>query len=431
MHSVTGAGPGRPAADPAGGGLADPALGHAARARLLAGLAAAGIGGAILIMIAASAVRDSWMDPPIVLPAWGPPWDLQSAHVPVGVVTVALWVAVLAGLGGVLAGLAAVRLGARPGVRDLLVAAALAVAALTVLLPAGSTDALDYAAYGRILALGHNPYVMTPYQLRLAHNAFARSVPTPGSMSERLRAARDGAAVPGGQARRHVRGADRVRPEAGELARLRPRRVHRRPAAAPRPGPAAARPSAGPSTRCCSGSSLRPGTSTCSPPRPACSGCSPSATRARRRGPPARLCAPGGGGRADRGRQPDIKANYVGVRPGRGLGPAPLARRAGDRRPRRARRARARLRVVRDARGPCPGRPPRRPQRGQFLPRPPHPLAAAAPGADRSRRGGRRGGADAPAAARSPSRAPSDPGRPGAERRVAVLGPTSFPGTTR
>ena len=176
MHSVTGAGPGRPAADPAGS--ADPARATAARARLLAGLAAAGIGGAILIMIAASAVRDSWMDPPIVLPAWGPPWDLPSAHVPVGVVTVALWVAVLAGLGGVLAGLAAVRLGARPGVRGLLVAAALAVAALTVLLPAGSTDALDYAAYGRILALGHNPYVMTPYQLRLAHNAFARSVPT-------------------------------------------------------------------------------------------------------------------------------------------------------------------------------------------------------------------------------------------------------------
>jgi hypothetical protein len=71
MHSVTGAGPGRPAADPAGS--ADPARATAARARLLAGLAAAGIGGAIPIMIAASAVRNSWMDPPIVLPAWGPP----------------------------------------------------------------------------------------------------------------------------------------------------------------------------------------------------------------------------------------------------------------------------------------------------------------------------------------------------------------------
>ena len=52
------------------------------------------------------------------------------------------------------------------------------MAVLTVLPPAGSTDAFDYAAYGRILALGHNPYVMTPYHLRLVHDAFARSVPT-------------------------------------------------------------------------------------------------------------------------------------------------------------------------------------------------------------------------------------------------------------
>jgi hypothetical protein len=202
MHSVTGAGPGRPAGHPAGPSgpagaaelagaadhvgpgepahaitPADPAGPAPGRARLLTWLAAAGIGGAILIMIAASAVRDSWMYPPIVLPASGPPWDLQSAHVPVGVVTVALWTAVIAGLGGVIAGLAAVRLGARPSVRVLLAAAALAVAALTVLPPAGSTDAFDYAAYGRIVALGHSPYVMTPYHLRLAHNAFAQSVP--------------------------------------------------------------------------------------------------------------------------------------------------------------------------------------------------------------------------------------------------------------
>jgi hypothetical protein len=155
-------------------GLAAPTAG---RARLLTRLAAAGIGGSILIMIAASAVRDSWMYPPVAPPAWGPPWDLQSVHVPVAAVTVALWIAVLVGLGGVIAGLTAVRLGARPSVRGLLVAAALAVAVLTVLPPAGSTDAFDYAAYGRILALGHSPYVMTPYHLRLAHNTFARSVP--------------------------------------------------------------------------------------------------------------------------------------------------------------------------------------------------------------------------------------------------------------
>ena len=46
----------------------------------------------------------------------------------------------------------------RPFRRDL--------AVLAVLPPAGSTDSLSYAAYGRIAELGHNPYVMTPLQLR-------------------------------------------------------------------------------------------------------------------------------------------------------------------------------------------------------------------------------------------------------------------------
>ena len=43
--------------------------------------------------------------------------------------------------------------------------------------PVGSTDALDYATYGRLLALGHSPYVTTPIHLRHLHNAFAHSVP--------------------------------------------------------------------------------------------------------------------------------------------------------------------------------------------------------------------------------------------------------------
>ncbi len=128
-------------------------------------------------MIAMSAVRDSWMYPPLAGPASAPPWDLRSAGVSAGVATVALWLAVLAGAGGVAAGLLAVQRGARPSLRALLIAAAAAVAVLTVLPPAGSSDVFDYAAYGRIMALGHNPYLTTPYSLRLAHNAFARSVP--------------------------------------------------------------------------------------------------------------------------------------------------------------------------------------------------------------------------------------------------------------
>src|SRR4030088_2205566 len=147
-------------------------------ARGLNSLTMTGIGSSILIMIAASLVRSSWMLPPVVMPALGPPWDLQSAHVSPDVTIVALWIAAVLGAVGVGTGLAAVHRGASFNLRALLITAALAVVALTVLLPAGSTDAFDYASYGRIVTLGHSPYVMTPYDLRQGHNSFTESVPT-------------------------------------------------------------------------------------------------------------------------------------------------------------------------------------------------------------------------------------------------------------
>ncbi len=170
MPSVTGVSSGEFAANPV--------RARADLTRILTWLAGAGIGSSILVMIAVSVVRDSWMYPPMAESGPWPPWDLRAVHVSAGVVTVALYLAVLVGTGGVVAGLLAVQRGARPSPRVLLIAAGLALAALVVLPAAGSTDAFDYAAYGRIAALGHNPYLMTPYPLRLAHNAFAQSVPT-------------------------------------------------------------------------------------------------------------------------------------------------------------------------------------------------------------------------------------------------------------
>lgn len=148
-----------------------------ARARVLTWLATVGIGSSILIMIALSLLRDGWQHPPIVLPALGPPWDLPTTHVSLGTASVALWVAVAAGTGGVIAGLAAIGHGARPSPRWLLIIAGIVVVVLTVLPPTGSTDAFDYAAYGRIVVLGHSPYLMTPYHLRRVHDALAGSVP--------------------------------------------------------------------------------------------------------------------------------------------------------------------------------------------------------------------------------------------------------------
>jgi hypothetical protein len=154
-----------------------PATPTARSARILGWLAAAGLGTAILIMIAASLIRQVWMFPALAMPHLGPPWEIQSAHVKAGVVIVALWGAAILSGASLAAGLLAVSKGARPSMRLIAVTAIVVIAALTVLPPAGSTDPLDYAAYGRLLALGHNPYVTTPHFLRAVHDATAQSVP--------------------------------------------------------------------------------------------------------------------------------------------------------------------------------------------------------------------------------------------------------------
>ena len=146
-------------------------------ARALARIAAAGIGSSIAIMIGASLLSASWMAPPLVMPAVGPPWEWQSFQVSVPVVVIALWLAAILGGGGVAAGLAAVRGGVRVSAGQLLIFGLLVVAILTVLPPVGSSDSLDYAAYGRMVVLGHSPYVMTPSQLQLLHDPLSRSVP--------------------------------------------------------------------------------------------------------------------------------------------------------------------------------------------------------------------------------------------------------------
>lgn len=107
--------------------------------------------------------------------AW-PPW-FASLHLPDLMVAAALWVALLLGVAGVAAGLVAVRRGWRPSARWLVTGALLAAIALAVVPAVGSTDMLDYAAYGRIAALHHSPYLMTPEQLRQAHDPVGQLAP--------------------------------------------------------------------------------------------------------------------------------------------------------------------------------------------------------------------------------------------------------------
>lgn len=145
--------------------------------RVLGWLAAIGIGGSLFIMIAASVIRPDWMSPPVAMPSSGPPWQAH-VHIAPGLVVILLWLAVLMAVGGIVAGLVAARRGAHGPVRLILVGALLAVVVLALLPAVGSTDALDYAAYGRLTELGINPYVATPLYLRLTDPVFGASIPT-------------------------------------------------------------------------------------------------------------------------------------------------------------------------------------------------------------------------------------------------------------
>lgn len=148
-------------ADPARPGDAAPAprgLAMTATAMLAAGtalLAAVGLAG-----------------PSAAVPATGSaaPWPpyFTLARPSDLVVTGAMTLAVLLGGGGLMVALLAARRGWRPSLRALIGCGLLAVIAFVLLPPVGSTDILDYAVYGRIAALGHSPYRMTPAKLAAA-----------------------------------------------------------------------------------------------------------------------------------------------------------------------------------------------------------------------------------------------------------------------
>jgi len=144
--------------------------------RLAAWLAAVAIIASVLIMVAVSAAGPNVSVP--LLPATsGPPWWHHSLHLTATFVTVSLWVAMVLGCAGVIAGLIAVDRGARPPVRAVVAFAFLAVAVFTLLPSAGSTDSISYAANGRTAVIGHSPYVMTPVQLERSGDPVGRQIP--------------------------------------------------------------------------------------------------------------------------------------------------------------------------------------------------------------------------------------------------------------
>ena len=105
----------------------------------------------------------------------GPPWAFAAHPSPYLVVALTAAALALGALGLVLV-LRAIRGGWSVPARAVLLTGLLAAAVLTLVPPFGSSDQLSYAAYGRMLVTGHNPYTTTPAQLAVLGDPVARAV---------------------------------------------------------------------------------------------------------------------------------------------------------------------------------------------------------------------------------------------------------------
>jgi hypothetical protein len=101
----------------------------------------------------------------VLLPLTSVARDLGAPHLPDLVADIIMYVSIGLCCLGLAMMLWANSRGWSPNPRRVFAVAAGAVAALVNITPVGSSDAASYAAYGRIAALGHNPYTFLPSQL--------------------------------------------------------------------------------------------------------------------------------------------------------------------------------------------------------------------------------------------------------------------------
>jgi hypothetical protein len=138
-----------------------------------AGLIAVAV--SVACTFAVAVAGPSVMEPALPGRPGQPPWsgDLHpSPYLVIGLTAAGL----AAGALGLVLTLRAVRRGWAIPARTLLAAGLLTAAALTLVPPFGSSDHLSYAAYGRMLVTGHNPYTTTPAQLAALGDPVARAV---------------------------------------------------------------------------------------------------------------------------------------------------------------------------------------------------------------------------------------------------------------
>ena len=137
------------------------------------GLAA--MAASVALTVAVAAAGPSVMEPALPRRAGQPPWAFNahpSPYLAAGLTAAALGIGVL----GLVLTLRAIRGGWSVPARAVLVGGLLAAAVLTLVPPLGSSDQLSYAAYGRMLVTGHNPYTTTPAQLAALGDPVARAV---------------------------------------------------------------------------------------------------------------------------------------------------------------------------------------------------------------------------------------------------------------
>jgi hypothetical protein len=142
-------------------------LSHSRLARPLPAviLSALGLGGVALVGLCATAPRPSVATPPVLLPLTSVARNLGAPHLPDLVANLILYASIGLCCLGLAMMLWANSRGWSPDPRKIFLAASATIAVLVNITPVGSSDTASYAAYGRIAALGRNPYVFTPANL--------------------------------------------------------------------------------------------------------------------------------------------------------------------------------------------------------------------------------------------------------------------------
>jgi hypothetical protein len=134
-------------------------------------LSALGLLGVAFAGLCATAPHPSRATPPVLLPLTDVARQLGAPHLNSDASNILMYVSIgLCCLGLAMMLWANSHLGWSPSPRKVFAVAAGTIAVLVNISPVGSADIASYAAYGRIAALGHNPYVFTPYDLP-GHNA--------------------------------------------------------------------------------------------------------------------------------------------------------------------------------------------------------------------------------------------------------------------